>query len=158
MTPTRKKRLTIVGAVILSVGAATAVALTALQDNLTFFVSPSDVYAQTMPDDRHLRLGGLVAEGSVSRDPQSMEVSFSVTDGAHTIPVTFIGLLPTLFREGQGVIAHGRLDNGVFHAREVLARHDETYMPNEVARALDAAGTPHQVSMPGTETKSSYNY
>ncbi len=155
MTPTRKKRLTLVGVVVLSVGAAAAVALTALQDNLTFFVSPSDVYAQTTPLDRPLRLGGLVAEGTVSRDPQSMQVSFSVTDGAHSIPVNYTGLLPTLFREGQGVIAHGRIDNGVFQAHEILARHDETYMPNEVAKALDAAGTPHQVTMPGT-TSSNY--
>lgn len=158
MTPTRKKRLTIVGIVVLSVGAAAAVALSALQDNLMFFVSPSDLYAQTLPDDRHLRLGGLVVEGSVSRDPQSLEVSFAVTDGAHSIPVTYVGLLPTLFREGQGVIAHGRIDNGVFHAREVLARHDETYMPNEVAKALEAAGTPHQVTMPTTRGNASNNY
>ncbi len=150
MTPTRKKRLAIVGLVVLGVGAAATVAITALQDNLLFFVSPSDVYAQTLPDDRHFRLGGLVVEGSVSRDPQTLLVNFQVTDGAHSIPVTFTGILPDLFREGQGVIAHGRINEGVFHAREVLARHDETYMPHEVARALDAAGTPHQVAMPTT--------
>ena len=150
MTPTRKKRLAIVGLVVLGVGAAATVAITALQDNLLFFVSPSDVYAQTLPDDRHFRLGGLVVEGSVSRDPQTLLVNFQVTDGAHSIPVTFTGILPDLFREGQGVIAHGRINEGVFHAREVLARHDETYMPLEVARALDAAGTPHQVAMPTT--------
>ncbi len=158
MTPTRKKRLTLVGVIVLGVGAAAAVALTALQDNLTFFVSPSDLYAQTQPDARNLRLGGLVVEGSVSRDPTSMEVSFSVTDGAHSVPVSYVGLLPTLFREGQGVIAQGRIDNGVFQAHEVLARHDETYMPNEVAKALEAAGTPHQVTMPNTRSSESDNY
>lgn len=156
MTPTRKKRLTIVGIVVLSIGAATAVALSALQDNLMFFVSPSDLYTQTLPTDRQLRLGGLVVEGSVSRNVETMEVSFSVSDGAHSVPVTYTGLLPTLFREGQGVIAHGRIDNGVFHAREILARHDETYMPHEVASALEAAGTPHQVSMPTTRRDTEY--
>jgi cytochrome c-type biogenesis protein CcmE len=156
MTPTRKKRLMIVGVVVLGIGAATAVALSALQDNLMFFVSPSDLYTQTVPDNRQLRLGGLVVEGSVSRNLETMEVNFAVSDGAHSIPVTYTGLLPTLFREGQGVIAQGRIDNGVFHAREVLARHDETYMPNEVARALEAAGTPHQVTMPTTRGDSSY--
>lgn len=156
MTPTRKKRLTIVGLVVLSIGAATAVALSALQDNLMFFVSPSDIYAQNLPNDRQFRLGGLVVEGSVSRDPESMKVHFAVSDGAHSIPVAYTGLLPTLFREGQGVIAHGHIDNGTFHAREVLARHDETYMPHEVATALEAAGTPHQVSMPGARRDTGY--
>ena len=150
MTPTRKKRLTIVGLIVLSVGAATTVAITALQDNMLFFVSPSDVYAQSLPADRHFRLGGLVSEGSVNRDPQTLLVSFKVNDGAHEIPVTFTGILPDLFREGQGVIAHGHISEGVFHAREVLARHDETYMPKEVARALEQAGTPHTVNMPST--------
>lgn len=156
MTPSRKKRLTLVGVVILGIGAATAVALTALQDNLQFFVSPSDVVTQTLPPDRQFRLGGLVVEGSVNRNLETMEVHFAVSDGAHSIPVAYTGLLPTLFREGQGVIAHGRIENGTFHAREVLARHDETYMPHEVARALEAAGTPHQVTMPTTRRNSDY--
>ena len=160
MTPTRKKRLAVVGLIVLSVGAAATVAITALQDNMLFFISPSDVHAQTLPADRHFRLGGLVSEGSVSRDPHSLLVSFQVTDGAHEIPVTFTGILPDLFREGQGVIAHGNIGpDGVFHAREVLARHDETYMPNEVARALEKAGTPHEVNMPTSrqaQTQSGY--
>ncbi|MGY6552906.1 MAG: cytochrome c maturation protein CcmE [Wenzhouxiangella sp.] len=156
MTPTRKKRLTLVGVVVLGIGAATAVALSALQENMMFFVSPSDVVTQELPVDRQFRLGGLVVEGSVSRNLETMEVYFAVSDGAHSIPVTYTGLLPTLFREGQGVIAHGRIENGTFHAREVLARHDETYMPNEVARALEAAGTPHQVTMPTTRRNSDY--
>ena len=151
MTPRRKKRLAVVGLIVLSVSAAATVAFTALQENMLFFISPSDVYAQTLPADRHFRLGGLVTEGSVSRDNQSLLVSFAVNDGAHEVPVTFQGILPDLFREGQGVIAHGRIgEDGVFHAREVLARHDETYMPNEVAKALESAGTPHTVNMPST--------
>jgi cytochrome c-type biogenesis protein CcmE len=143
MTPTRKKRLLIVGLIVLGVGAATTVALTALQDNMLFFVSPTDVHAQAFPADRQIRLGGLVAGGSVARDPDSLQVRFNVTDGNHDVPVLFTGILPDLFREGQGVIAHGRIDgNGVFQANEVLARHDETYMPPEVMRALEAAGHP----------------
>ena len=152
MTPTRKRRLTIVGLIVLGVGAATAIAITALQENMLFFISPSDVHAQTLPADRHFRLGGLVAEGSVSRDPSSLLVSFTVTDGAYDVPVAFTGILPDLFREGQGVIAHGYMsEEGVFLAREVLARHDETYMSPEVARALEKAGQAHQVNMPTTQ-------
>ncbi len=152
MTPTRKRRLSIIGLIVLGVGAATAIAITALQENMMFFISPSDVHAQTLPADRHFRLGGLVTEGSVSRDSSSLMVSFKVTDGAYEVPVTFTGILPDLFREGQGVIAHGHMsEDGVFHAREVLARHDETYMSPEVARALEKAGQPHQVSMPTTQ-------
>jgi cytochrome c-type biogenesis protein CcmE len=143
MTPTRKKRLTIVALIVLGVGAATAIAITALQDNMLFFVSPTDVHAQAFPVDRQIRLGGLVAAGTVARDPNSLAVHFTVTDGNHDVPVAFNGILPDLFREGQGVIAHGRLDGqGVFQANEVLARHDETYMPPEVMRALEKAGHP----------------
>ncbi len=149
MTPTRKKRLTLVGLIVLGVSAATVVAITALQDNMLFFVTPSDVHAQTLPPDRQIRLGGLVADGTVSRDPDSLAVTFGVTDGAHDVKVSFNGILPDLFREGQGVIAHGFMDeSGVFRAHEVLARHDETYMPPEVMRALEEAGHPMEASMP----------
>lgn len=148
MTPTRKKRLAIVGLILLGVGVATTVALTALQDNMLFFVSPTDVHAQAFPVDRQIRLGGLVAGGSVMRDPNSLAVSFSVTDGNYDVPVSFTGILPDLFREGQGVIAHGRIDaDGTFQANEILARHDETYMPPEVMRALEAAGHPADANL-----------
>jgi cytochrome c-type biogenesis protein CcmE len=147
MTPTRKKRLAVVALIVLGVGAATAVAISALKDNMLYFVSPSDVHAQAAPPDRQIRLGGLVAAGSVQRDPDSLAVRFTVTDGRHDVPVSFEGILPDLFREGQGVIAHGRLDDsGQFHAHEVLARHDETYMPPEVMRSLEAAGHPPEAS------------
>jgi cytochrome c-type biogenesis protein CcmE len=143
MTPTRKKRLTIVALIVIGVGIATTVAITSLQENMLFFVSPSDVHAQAFPADRQIRLGGLVAAGTVARDPESLLVTFDVTDGNHDVAVTFTGILPDLFREGQGVIAHGRMgSDGKFHAHEVLARHDETYMPPEVMRALEAAGHP----------------
>ena len=142
MTPTRKRRMIFVGLIVVGVSAATLVAITALDDNVLFFVSPSDVHAQEMAPDRQFRLGGLVASGTVKRDPDTLEVSFTVTDGAHEVPVTFTGILPDLFREGQGVIAHGRFRHGTFEAHEVLARHDETYMPPEVMRALEKAGHP----------------
>jgi cytochrome c-type biogenesis protein CcmE len=147
MTPTRRKRLALVAVIVLGVGAATAVAITALNDNMLYFVSPSDVYADAAPPDKRIRLGGLVAAGSVKRDPDSLAVAFMVTDGRHEVPVSFEGILPDLFREGQGVIAHGHLDDtGHFHADEVLARHDETYMPPEVMRSLEAAGHPPEAS------------
>lgn len=141
MTPTRNKRLILVTLILVGVAAAGTVAITTLNDNMLFFVSPTDVHAQIAPPDRQIRLGGLVAAGSVERDPDSLAVHFVVTDGNHDVPVSFEGILPDLFREGQGVIAHGHLDqNGLFHAHEVLARHDETYMPPEVMRSLEKAG------------------
>lgn len=143
MTPRRKKRLLLVGLIVLGVSAATVVAITALNDNMLYFVTPSDVQAQAAPTDRQIRLGGLVSDGSVSRDPDSLAVEFAITDGRSEVMVTFNGILPDLFREGQGVIAHGSLDeSGVFHAHEVLARHDENYMPPEVMRTLEEAGHP----------------
>ncbi|QKK02886.1 MAG: cytochrome c maturation protein CcmE [Pseudomonadota bacterium] len=149
MTPTRKKRLILVSLIVLGVSAAAAVAFYALNDNVRFFVSPTDVHAGIAPPERQIRLGGLVAAGSVSRDPDSLAVSFVVTDGVHDVPVSFNGILPDLFREGQGVIAHGHLDeSGHFRAHEVLARHDETYMPPEVMRSLEAAGHPPEASKP----------
>jgi len=147
MTPTRKKRLAIVALIVLGVGAATAVAVTALNDNMLYFVSPTDVHAAAAPEERRIRLGGLVAADSVQRDPDSLLVRFTVTDGRHDVPVSFEGILPDLFREGQGVIAHGHLDaSGHFKADEVLARHDETYMPPEVMKSLEAAGHPPEAS------------
>lgn len=144
MTPTRKKRLMMVLFIVLGVGAATAVALTTLKDNMLHFVSPTDVHeAEVTPIDRQIRLGGLVAANSVRRDADTLAIEFIVTDGRYDVPVSFQGILPDLFREGQGVIAHGHLDaNGHFHANEVLARHDETYMPPEVMKSLEAAGHP----------------
>lgn len=140
MTPRRRKRLTAVALLVLGVGTAATIAVTALQDNMLYFIAPSDIQTSELPPERNFRLGGLVEAGSIQRDSQSLKVTFIVTDGAHSVPVTYAGILPDLFREGQGVIAQGRLDeSGLFHAREVLARHDETYMPPEVAAALERA-------------------
>jgi cytochrome c-type biogenesis protein CcmE len=142
----------------LGLGTATALSLTAFQDNLVFFLSPSDVMAQRPPADRAFRLGGLVEAGSVERrtgtDGRPAAI-FRVSDGPTAITVSYSGVLPDLFREGQGVVTLGRLlPDGTFRATEVLARHDETYMPPEVADALRRAGhwNPSQGAAPPAET------
>ncbi|RMD70436.1 MAG: cytochrome c maturation protein CcmE [Gammaproteobacteria bacterium] len=137
MTPARKKRLWMVALILIGVGSAAALALNAFRENLLFFYSPTQVAQGEAPLGRMVRIGGLVKAGSVQRE--GMTVRFVVTDNAHEIPVVYTGILPDLFREGQGIIAHGRLENGVFMATEVLAKHDENYMPPEVAEALKTA-------------------
>ena len=141
MTPTRKRRLIATLVIVLGVGAAAAVAMRALNENMLFFVSPTDVKEQALPAGKRFRLGGLVAGGSVSRAEDSLAVAFVVTDGPHSVDVRFDGILPDLFREGPGVIAIGQLTpDGHFEAAEVLAKHDENYMPPEVADALEKSG------------------
>lgn len=143
MTPTRKRRLVTVLLILGVLAVAAAVAAWSLQQNLLYFQSPSQVAGQTMPPGRDFRLGGLVKAGSVARNSDSLSVRFLVTDGKAEIPVEFEGILPDLFREGKGVIAIGALDEaGMFHAHDVLAKHDENYMPPEVAEALAEAGHP----------------
>lgn len=138
----KQRRLTIVTAVGACLVAAVALMLTAFQDNIVFFHSPSDIVADRAEIGRRLRLGGLVEEGSVAREADGLTISFKVTDGAASVPVRYTGLLPDLFREGQGVVAEGTLDaTRTFVADEVLAKHDENYMPPEVAEALKKAGT-----------------
>jgi cytochrome c-type biogenesis protein CcmE len=124
---------------MLLLGGAAALVLTALQENISYFYSPSDL--NTAPAGRSIRLGGLVEEGSVKRQDDGLTVTFRITDLAASVPVTYKGILPDLFREGQGVVTEGTLGpGGQFVAREVLAKHDETYMPPEVADALKKAG------------------
>jgi cytochrome c-type biogenesis protein CcmE len=136
MTP-RRKRLFAVLAIVAGVAAATALAMLAFEDNLLYFYNPSQVKAGEAPNDRTFRIGGMVTEGSLQRTEGTLKVSFVVTDYQESIPVHYEGLLPDLFREGQGVIAHGRLTGaGEFVADEVLAKHDENYMPPEVAESL----------------------
>ncbi|MDD3448458.1 MAG: cytochrome c maturation protein CcmE [Gammaproteobacteria bacterium] len=148
MNPKRKKRLALVFLVVLGVGTAVALALNAFQENLLFFYSPRDVVAGKVPDDHAFRIGGLVTAGSVKRQPDGLTVQFDVTDMDETVAVQYTGILPDLFREGQGIVALGRMSpTGVFVAEEVLAKHDENYMPPEVAEALGnahekATGTP----------------
>ena len=136
MTP-RQRRLSLVLAIVAGVGIAGGLTLRALRANVMFFFDPSQVASGEAPRGERFRLGGMVEKGSVHRAPGSLEVDFVVTDFRHELPVRYTGVLPDLFREGQGVVAHGRVGaNGVFVADEVLAKHDEKYMPPEVARAL----------------------
>ncbi len=131
----RHKRLAIAGGVLVAVGAVSALVLSAFESNLVFFYSPSQVVAKEVPDGRTFRLGGMVEEGSVRRE--GVKVNFVVTDTVQKVPVTYEGILPDLFKEGKGVVAQGQLNpDGVFVAREVLAKHDENYMPPEAAEAL----------------------
>lgn len=140
MNPTRKRRLWLVALVLAAVGGATALALAALNQNVQHFYSPSDVAAGHAPDSRLFRVGGLVEEKSVVRATDSLRVRFVVTDRFKTLPVEYTGILPDLFREGQSVVATGTLrDDGTFVASEVLAKHDENYMPREVADAIARA-------------------
>lgn len=130
----RQKRLAIAGGVLVSVGAIAALVSNAFQSNLVFFYSPSQVASKEAPSNRTFRLGGLVEAGSVKRD--GVAVNFLVTDTAKAVPVRYVGILPDLFKEGKGVVAQGQIQDGVFVAREVLAKHDENYMPPEAAEAL----------------------
>jgi len=139
MTPTRKRRLIAIALVLLAVGIAAALTVTALQQNMTYLFSPSEIEAGKAPVAASFRLGGVVLEHSVRRDPSSLKVDFTVTDRFHDMPVEYTGILPDLFREGQSIVATGRIANGRFVAREVLAKHDETYMPKEVADAIAKA-------------------
>jgi cytochrome c-type biogenesis protein CcmE len=130
----RHQKLALAGMVVAAVGGIVALVLNAFQSNLVFFYSPSQVTTQEAPVGRTFRLGGMVQAGSVKRD--GVQVNFLVTDTAQTVPVRFEGVLPDLFKEGKGVVAQGKLEGGVFMAREVLAKHDENYMPPEAAEAL----------------------
>jgi len=124
---------------MLALGTATALVLTAINDTLVYFYTPADIQAKHIGPDRRLRVGGLVEQGSVVKMGET--VRFTVTDLTATLPVTYTGVLPDLFREGQGVVAEGRLDGkGMFLASEVLAKHDEKYMPKEVSEALKKSG------------------
>jgi cytochrome c-type biogenesis protein CcmE len=139
MTPTRKRRLVAVALILAAVSIAATLTVMALSRNMTYLFSPSEVLAGNAPAGANFKLGGVVREHSVQRDQQSLRVDFSVTDRFHEIPVAYTGILPDLFREGQSIIATGRMENGRFVAREVLAKHDETYMPKEVSDAIAKA-------------------
>jgi len=136
----RHKRLAAIAGGLALLAVAAALVLNAFQSNLVFFFSPSQVVAGEAPRDRAFRVGGLVQAGSLRRGPEGLAVHFVVTDTAHSIPVAYSGILPDLFREGKGVVAQGRVGpDGVFRASEVLAKHDENYMPPEAAHALEQA-------------------
>jgi cytochrome c-type biogenesis protein CcmE len=136
----RQKRLALVVAGLAALGGAGALILNAFQSNLVFFYSPTQIVAQEAPQGRMFRIGGLVEAGSVKRQTDGVTVQFSVTDTAHRVPVQYTGILPDLFKEGKGVVAQGELGaDGVFRAKEVLAKHDENYMPPEAADAVEKA-------------------
>ncbi|WP_088142871.1 cytochrome c maturation protein CcmE [Achromobacter xylosoxidans] len=138
----RTRRLWLALGGLASVGVASALVLNAFQSNLVFFYTPTQVSNNEAPAGRAFRVGGMVQTGSVQRTPGTLTVRFVVTDTAHTVPVAYEGILPDLFSEGKGVVAQGRLDgNGLFRAEEVLAKHDENYMPPEAQHAIDQAAS-----------------
>ena len=138
MNPARRQRLLLIALLMLLVSGAVGLALTALQQNINLFYSPSEVRAGVAPDDASFRLGGMVVEGSVKRGA-GVSVRFVLTDTANEVAVHYAGLLPDLFREGQGIVANGAMQNDTFIATQVLAKHDETYMPPSVQNAVQAA-------------------
>lgn len=139
MNSTQKKRLGLIAGGLIICGAAAALVFNAFEENLVFFFSPSQLAAHEAPEGRAFRIGGFVQEGSVQRQKDGVTVRFDVTDTAHTVPVTYKGSLPDLFKEGKGVVAQGKLQNGVFVADQVLAKHDENYMPPEAEKAVQDA-------------------
>ena len=142
----RHRRMALVAGVLAVMGVVAALVVNAMRSNLVFFYTPTQVAQHEAPAGRSFRLGGLVVPGSVHRD--GVQVRFQITDGPQAVPVSFSGSLPDLFKEGKGVVAQGRLDAGVFHAREVLAKHDENYMPPEAAMALKAAAASSSPAAP----------
>jgi cytochrome c-type biogenesis protein CcmE len=139
----KRRRLMLLGLSALGLGIATTLALTAFKDNLLFFYSPSQVHAGKVANGQRFRLGGLVVQGSLRHLPDGQTITFAVTDSVYDVPVRYAGIVPDLFREGQGVVAHGRVGlDGIFVADDLLAKHDEKYMPPEVTKALQDAGQP----------------
>ncbi|MDY7219067.1 cytochrome c maturation protein CcmE [Denitrificimonas sp. JX-1] len=141
MNPVRKKRLIIVLAILLGVAATVGLGLAALKQNINLFYTPTEIANGDAPQDIRIRAGGLVKDGSVTRSEDTLTVDFIVTDGDAEVTIQYRGILPDLFREGQGIVAMGRLNtDGVLIADEVLAKHDENYMPPEVSSALEKTG------------------
>ncbi len=149
----RSRRKVLIIGVLFGVTVATVLGLTAFQENLLYFYSPTQIKAGEAPNNHEFRVGGLVIAGSVSREKDSLKVAFDLTDNTEVVTVEYTGILPDLFREGQGIVAMGELQkNGIFVAKEVLAKHDENYMPPEVADALKAAeqAAKQKPAMPAT--------
>lgn len=154
----KQRRLALVLASLTALGAAVALILVAFEDNIVFFHSPTDLSEKTFRAEQRLRLGGLVEEGSVSKSADGLTINFKITDLANSVEVSFKGILPDLFREGQGVVAEGHYRNGKFVASEILAKHDETYMPREVADALRKSGQWRGDEETGGETRGEKGY
>ncbi|MBT3204262.1 MAG: cytochrome c maturation protein CcmE [Gammaproteobacteria bacterium] len=141
MTPARKKRLSLIVLMVVGVSVGVGFALNALNENIMFFFSPADIQAGKAPENKDFRVGGVVVEGTVARPGEGLTVEFDLTDNDSIVKVKYTGILPDLFREGQGIIANGRLNSsGEFIAAEVLAKHDENYMPPEVMDAMKESG------------------
>jgi cytochrome c-type biogenesis protein CcmE len=148
MNPTRKRRLLLILALVAAAAIATTLVALALQRNVAYLYTPSEVLKGEAGEQARFRLGGMVKAGSFQRAPGSMEAHFVVDDGDATLPVSYTGILPDLFREKQAVIATGRMQGDIFVAEQVLAKHDETYMPKEVADKMGAAHKKHDVKAP----------
>jgi cytochrome c-type biogenesis protein CcmE len=154
MTPRRKRLLVVLG-ILGGVAASVALAVMASRENIMFYFDPTQVATGKAPQEKRFRIGGMVVKGSVARNPGDLQVRFVLTDFAHEVPVEYTGVLPDLFREGQGIIAHGKMNaHGAFVADEVLAKHDEKYMPPEVAASLKnkPAGAPASGPSPVVST------
>ncbi len=155
MKPLRKRRLMFVVSIVVGLGAAIGLALYAMKQNINLFYSPQELVDGKAPVGPLIRLGGLVVKGSVKRDPESLKVSFDLTDNAGEVTVSYDGILPDLFREGQGIVTMGKLQaNGTFVATEVLAKHDENYMSPEVAEAIKKAEAEAKARKPKSFTSS----
>ncbi|MEQ8587833.1 MAG: cytochrome c maturation protein CcmE [Thalassobaculaceae bacterium] len=138
---TRKnQRIALIVGGLSFLGIAAGLVLTAFEDSVVFFFSPTELQAKPVDPEQRIRVGGLVEEGTVERGPADAEVRFNVTDGTTSLTIRYVGILPDLFREGQGIVAQGQMRNAMFQADEVLAKHDENYMPKEVADALKQEG------------------
>ena len=154
MNPTRKRRLLLIAALLAASGVAAALVTLALRENITYLYTPSQVFAGEAADQAVFRLGGMVAKGSLKREEGTLKVQFGVTDGDAVMVAHYEGILPDLFRENQAVIATGRREGDTFIATQVLAKHDEQYMPREVAEAMGKAHDKHKVEdKPSDETK-----
>ena len=155
----KRRRIYVLLAAAITLGGAAALVLNAFEDSLVFFLTPTDLKARAAPGNRMIRIGGLVEEGSLRKSDGRLEVRFAITDLTNRVEVRYRGILPDLFREGQGVVAQGRVGaDGVFAASEILAKHDETYMPKEVADALKKSGqwkpaAKNKGAAPGTGVK-----
>ncbi len=152
----KHRRLSLVVASLAALGAAVALILVAFEGNIVFFHSPTDLTEKTFRAEQRLRLGGLVEKGTVAKSPDGLTITFKITDLAHSVPVSFKGILPDLFRESQGVVAEVHYRDGKFIASEILAKHDETYMPREVADALRKSGQWRGPGEDGTKKKKGY--
>lgn len=152
MNPVRRRRLLLVALLVLASGAVTALVAMALQRNVAYLYTPAEVLRGEAGERARFRLGGMVEKGSFRREAGSLESHFRVTDGNAQLPVVYTGILPDLFREGQAVVATGRMQDGVFVADTVLAKHDETYMPREVADKMGIAHRKHDVQVPAEDT------